>query len=151
MALTVGFIGLGNVGAKLAGSLLRNKTDVVVRDLDDTAVRSLVATGARAAASPAQMMANVDMVITCLPSPAISAAVLEDDDGILGAMRPGQVWMEMSTTDEAEVKRLGQRVVEVGGSRLTALSRAVAIVRIRVTFPYSPAVSARRSSASFHY
>ena len=55
------------------------------------------------------------MMITCLPSPAISAQVLEADDGILSTLRAGQVWAEMSTTDEAEVRRLGARVTEAGG------------------------------------
>ncbi len=113
--MRIGFIGLGNVGAKLAGSLLRNGIDLTIRDLDQAAAQPLLDAGAKWADSPAEMTATVDMVITCLPSPTISAAVMEDEDGILSALRPGQVWAEMSTTDESEVRRLGALVTAKGG------------------------------------
>ena len=113
--MKIGFIGLGNVGGKLAGSLLRNGIDTTVRDLDDALVASFVARGAKSGESPAAMMAACDAVITCLPSPAASAAVMEAEDGLLSAMGPGKIWMEMSTTDEAEVKRLGALVAAKGG------------------------------------
>lgn len=111
----VGFIGLGNVGAKLAGSLLRNGVDLVVLDLDPAAMQPFVDGGAAAAESPAALAAACQFVITCLPSPAASALVMEAPDGVLSAMQPGSVWMEMSTTDEAEVKRLGALVQQRGG------------------------------------
>ena len=52
--------------------------------------------------------------ITCLPSPAASAAVLEAGDGLLAGLGRGKVWAEMSTTDEAEVRRLGALVAATG-------------------------------------
>ena len=113
--MKVGFIGLGNVGGKLAGSLLRSGIDLTVRDLDRDAAQPFLAAGARWGESPAQMMRSADAVITCLPTPAASAAVLEAGDGLLPAMGPGKVWMEMSTTDEAEVRRLGEKVAALGG------------------------------------
>jgi len=113
---TVGFIGLGNVGGKLAGSLLRNGIGLTVRDLDREAARPFLDAGAKWAESPRELTESVDVVITCLPSPAASAAVLEADDGVLAGLRPGQIWMEMSTTDEAEIRRLGARVAELGGN-----------------------------------
>ena len=112
---SIGFIGLGNVGAKLAGTLLRNKVDLTIRDLDKAAAQPLLDAGAKWAESPKEMAQNCDIIITCLPSPAISAAVMEADDGILAGMRAGMIWAEMSTTDEAEVKRLGRLVQERGG------------------------------------
>ncbi len=112
---SIGFIGLGNVGAKLAGTLLRNKVDLTIRDLDKAAAQPLLDAGAKWAESPKEMAQNCDIIITCLPSPAISAAVMEADDGILAGMRAGMIWAEMSTTDEAEVKRLGRIVQERGG------------------------------------
>ncbi len=113
---SVGFIGLGNVGGKLAGSLLRNGVELTVRDLDRAVAEPLVATGAAWADSPRELAESVDAVITCLPSPSASAAVMEADDGVLAGLRAGTVWMEMSTTDEAEVRRIGAKVVEHGGS-----------------------------------
>lgn len=113
--MRIGFIGLGNVGAKLAGTLLRNKVDLTIRDLDKAAAEPLLQKGAKWADSPKEMAENCDIIITCLPSPVISAAVMESDDGILAGMREGMIWAEMSTTDEAEVKRLGAIVEAKGG------------------------------------
>ncbi len=112
--MKIGFIGLGNVGGKLAGSILRNGLDLMVRDLDEGAAQHLLDAGASWADSPKEMAEACDIVITCLPSPAASAAVLEADDGLLAGFGPGKVWMEMSTTDEAEVKRLGAMVKATG-------------------------------------
>ena len=61
------------------------------------------------------MARDCDVVVTCLPSPAASARVLEGADGILQGLTPGTVWAEMSTTDEAEVVRLGSLVTARGG------------------------------------
>ena len=111
----IGFIGLGNVGGKLAGSLLRHGVDLTVRDLDAERVADFVARGAHSAASPRAMAEQVDIVITCLPSPAASRVVLESADGVLAGLAPGKVWLEMSTTDQAEVKRIGALIEARGG------------------------------------
>ena len=116
--MKIGFIGLGNVGGKLAGSLIRNGHDVTVRDLDDGLVQAFVARGAQAAASPRELAQAVDLIITCLPSPAASADVAEGPDGFLPALGPGKVWLEMSTTDHSEVVRLGALVEATGAMML---------------------------------
>ena len=113
--MKIGFIGLGNVGGKLAGSLLRNGFDLTVRDLNEQTVRTFIKKGAKFGESPKQMVESSDLVITCLPSPAVSAAVMEDYDGILAGMSAGKIWAEMSTTDEAEVIRLGEKVLNLDG------------------------------------
>jgi len=113
--MKVGFIGLGNVGGKLAGSLLRNGIDLTVRDLDKSIAQPFLDGGASWADSPREMAEKVDILITCLPSPAASAAVMENEnDGALLALGPGKVWAEMSTTDKDEVLRLGAKVKAVG-------------------------------------
>ena len=112
--MKIGFIGLGNVGGKLAGSLIRNGHDVTVRDLDKTIAQPFLDKGAVWADSPKEMAQACEAVITCLPSPAASAAVMEADDGLLQGFSEGKIWMEMSTTDEAEVKRLGAKVEKLG-------------------------------------
>jgi len=113
-ALKVGFIGLGNVGGKLAGSLQRNGFDLIVRDLDRTAAQMFLDAGAEWADSPREMAEAADVIITCLPSPSIVSAVMEGDDGVLAGLGPGKTWMEMSTTDESEVRRLGALVQGAG-------------------------------------
>jgi 3-hydroxyisobutyrate dehydrogenase len=110
--MKVGFIGLGNVGAKLAGSLLRNGIDLSIHDLDAHAVAGFVARGARDGQSPAAMMRHCDVVITCLPSPAACRVVVEE---MLPEVGPGKIWMEMSTTDAGDVAELGSRVIAKGG------------------------------------
>ena len=110
--MKIGFIGLGNVGGKLSGSLIRNGLDVAVHDLNAALVATKVASGAKDGQSPALLMKTCDVVITCLPSPAVSAAVL---DQMLPYVKQGKIWMEMSTTDEAEVKRISTQVSTLGG------------------------------------
>ncbi|MGC6454659.1 MAG: NAD(P)-dependent oxidoreductase [Candidatus Puniceispirillaceae bacterium] len=112
----VGFIGLGNVGGKLAGSLLRNGIEVTVRDLDRAVAQPFIDGGAGWGDSPRAMAESCDIVITCLPSPAASAAVMEAEDGILAGLGAGKIWAEMSTTDEAEVTRLGALVAATGAA-----------------------------------
>jgi 3-hydroxyisobutyrate dehydrogenase len=111
--MKTGFVGLGNVGGKLAGSLLRNGIDLQVHDLDPALVADFVARGAVAGGSPLEMMRACNVVITCLPSPAASAAVVAE---MLPAMGPGKIWMEMSTTDADEVLRLAAEVEATGGT-----------------------------------
>jgi len=111
--MRVGFIGLGNVGGKLSGSLLRNGVELVVHDLNPDLVQRVVELGAMAGGDPTAMMQTCDVVITCLPNPAASDAVMQQ---MLPEIQPGKIWMEMSTTDEAEVKRLGAEVTARGGA-----------------------------------
>lgn len=113
--MKIGFIGLGNVGGKLAGSVIHNGHDLTVLDLNPALVEQHVAKGAKAAATPLELGQQVDLIITCLPSPAASAAVAEGEDGFLPALGPGKIWLEMSTTDHAEVIRLGA-LVEARGA-----------------------------------
>jgi len=116
--MRVGFIGLGQLGSKLAGSLQRNGVDLVVRDLDRGAAESLLAGGAAWAASPAELAAACEVAITCLPSPAACAAVMEAEQGLLAGLAPGKLWLEMSTTDEAEMRRLAGLVEDAGAQAL---------------------------------
>ena len=114
--VSVGFIGLGNVGGKLAGSLLRNGVELTVRDLDRDVAQPFIDGGAAWGESPKAMAQSCDIIITCLPSPAASAAVMEAEDGILAGLGAGKIWAEMSTTDEAEVTRLGAMVEATGAA-----------------------------------
>jgi 3-hydroxyisobutyrate dehydrogenase len=110
--MKVGFIGLGNVGGKLAKSLLRNKFDLTVRDLDKDLTKSFSDLGAKVANSAKELAEQVDLIITCLPSPQICAEVMEGNEGILDGLSENKIWLEMSTTDEAEVKRIGKKVID---------------------------------------
>ena len=113
--MKIGFIGLGNVGGKLAGSLLRNKFDLTVRDLDENLTNEFKNLGAKVASSAKELSEQVDLIITCLPSPKICADVMEGKNGVLEGISQNKIWLEMSTTDEAEIKRIGKKVIEKNG------------------------------------
>ena len=111
--MKIGFVGLGNVGAKLAGSLLRNGHDLYVHDLNADFVSGFVNRGAKDGKSPAELMRTCEAVITCLPSSEACSAVVT---GMLDEIKPGKIWMEMSTTDASEVSRLAAIVIAKGGA-----------------------------------
>ena len=113
--MKIGFIGLGNVGGKLAGSLLRNNFELTILDLNSKLMKKFEEKGASIANTPKELAKNVDLIITCLPSPEICAEVMESPDGIIGGISKNKIWLEMSTTDESEVKRLGGLISKKGG------------------------------------
>ena len=116
--MKIGFIGLGNVGGKLANSLLRNKFDLTVRDLEENLTKDFANNGAKVAKSAKELSEKVDLIITCLPSPKICSEVMEAKDGIINGLSENKIWLEMSTTDESEVKRLGKLVAAKGAAPL---------------------------------
>ena len=118
--MKIGFIGLGNVGGKLAGSLLRNKFNLTVIDLDDNLVKDFVSKGSATAKSPKELAEKVDLIITCLPSPKICSEVMEKKDGVIEGLSKNKIWLEMSTTDSKEVKRIGELVKSKGAIPLDA-------------------------------
>ena len=109
--MKIGFIGLGNVGGKLAGSLLRNKFDLTVRDLDEKLANDFKNKGAKIAKTAKALAEQTDLIITCLPSPEICSEVMESEEGVINGLSKNKIWLEMSTTDESEVKRLGKLVL----------------------------------------
>ena len=89
--MKIGFIGLGNVGAKLAKSLLRNKFNLTVRDLNEKLTKEFLAEGALISNSPKDLTKNVDLIITCLPSPKACSEVMEGEDGVIKALTKNNV------------------------------------------------------------
>ena len=110
--MRIGFIGLGNVGGKLAGSLIRNNFTLTVFDLDKEIMNNFKSKGANTSKNPKELAEAVDVVITCLPSPDACKQVMESDDGVIAGLSKDKVWLEMSTTDENDVKRMGKLVNE---------------------------------------
>ena len=108
--MKIGFIGLGNIGGKLAGSLLRNKFNLTVIDLDDNLVKEFVSKGSEKEKSAKKLAEKVDLIITCLPSPKVCSEVMEKKDGVIEGLSKNKIWLEMSTTDNKEVKRIGELV-----------------------------------------
>ncbi len=112
--MNYGYIGLGNLGGHLAASLIRAGHQVTVYDRDASLALRLQYMGAQVAQSAAELAAAVDHVFTCLPSPAVSEAVLAE---ILPRMKPGATWIENSTLGRDDIVRLGA-VAQAAGVRL---------------------------------
>lgn len=118
--MRVAFVGTGNLGAKLAGRLVADGFDVTVHDRRRESAEPLLTRGARWAPSPADAAADVDTVITCLPSPAVAAAVVAGEGGVFSTLRSGGTWIEMSTSDKHETGRLARLGAERGIATLEA-------------------------------
>ncbi len=112
-----GYVGLGNLGGHLAASLIRKGFDVVVYDRDPALSARHAAMGAKVATSAADLAAQVDHVFTCLPSPAVSEAVLAE---LLTRLKPGSTWIENSTLGREDILRLGGLAEQSGVNLLEA-------------------------------
>ena len=118
--MKIGFIGLGNVGGKLAESLFRNQFDLIVHDLDNVATDTFKSRGIKIANSPGELTKEADVIITCLPSPEVCEDVMNGENGILKNISKDKIWIEMSTTDQKEVIRLGKFIKEKGATPIEA-------------------------------
>ena len=112
--MTVGFIGLGNMGRPMASNLVRKGTDAIVHDVNPDPVRALVALGARAAGSAAAVASASDVVFTMLPTTAVVAEVIGGADGVIAHARPGSVIVDMSTIDPLVSDRLAAQAAARG-------------------------------------
>ena len=116
--MKIGFIGLGNVGGKLANNLIKSRYKLIVRDLDAKLSKKFKKKGAVIASSPKELAENSDIVITCLPSPKACSKVMTAKNGVLEGLSKNKIWLEMSTTDQSEVKRIGIMVKKKGSYAL---------------------------------
>ena len=94
---TVGFIGLGKMGTPLALNIQKAGYPMVVYDAQEAAVRPLLEGGARLAGSPAEVARLCDVVATCLPRPQVVEQVVTGPEGILEGIRPGGIYLDIST------------------------------------------------------
>ena len=109
----VGFIGLGSVGAKLAGTLVRSGAEVWLHDLDQSRAVPLLAQGACWGGDPVELARSCRVIVTCLPHPDISRQVIEEQ--MLPHWQPQTIWLEMSTTDYGVMRDLAAKIIAVGG------------------------------------
>ena len=83
--------------------------------MDENLTNEFKNLGAKVASSARELAEQVDLIITCLPSPKICADVMEGENGVLEGITQNKIWLEMTTTDEAEIKRIGKKVIEKNG------------------------------------
>ena len=112
--MRLGFVGLGNLGRHLAASLARAGFPLTVHDRDEAAARPLLDAGAAWASSPAAVAAASESVFTCLPSPRAVADVLTGEAGVLAGMHASGTWIDSSTNDPRELRRLAALAEEAG-------------------------------------
>ena len=97
--MKIGLVGVGELGTAVAKNMLKAGHELVLFDLNKASVAPWVEKGATAAGSAAELAAQVDAVVTALPTPPIVFDTLLGQGGVLAAMRPGTVWIDHSTTD----------------------------------------------------
>jgi 2-hydroxy-3-oxopropionate reductase len=120
MSSPIGFIGLGLMGKPMALNLLKHGFPVVVHNRSRAAVDALVAAGATAANSPAEVARAARRIVTMLPDGPDVSLVLEGDTGVFDAMSRGTVIVDSSTIAPAVARRLAARAAELGATLLDA-------------------------------
>ena len=105
----VGFIGLGNVGSKVANNIIKQGYILYIYDLDSDTSKNLVSKGAVFCKCIDQLFKNVSVFITCLPSPKSVKDVILNN---LTHIKKEHLWIEMSTTDEEDMKSLSNLVLK---------------------------------------
>jgi len=101
--MRVGFIGLGTMGGRVALVVRAAGHELVVHDLRKQAASRHIQAGATWADSPGEVAAHSDVVFTSLPGPRDVEAVAEQ---LLGAMRPGTAWFDLSTNSPTLIRKL---------------------------------------------
>ena len=101
--VNIGFIGLGNVGSRIARNILKGGFKLFVNDLDQNLSKKLIDEGAQWCSDLKSLASQSTIIITCLPSPFAVNNVLTK---LLPFLNTNHLWMEMSTTDESEMIRL---------------------------------------------
>jgi len=112
--MKIGFIGLGNLGHPLAMSLVKAGHDVTVSDLRPECGAAFIEAGAKCSDNIADVCRDAEAVITALPSPEASRAVVEKAGGVFDHLSKGSCWIEMSTTDFEDIQRLSGVALKKG-------------------------------------
>src|SRR6185369_7713636 len=114
MAMQIGFIGLGMMGAGMASNLQKAGHQLIVHDLSRQAASRHLANGTTWAESPRALAEQVDLVFTSLPTPADVEKVDISEDGLASGFRKGAAWFDLSTNAVDVVRRLHGQLAEHG-------------------------------------
>ena len=114
---TVGFIGLGNMGGGMAGNIQKAGYPMVVYDLREEATRPFLEAGARLGSSPADVAERCDVTLTSLPGPREVELVATGTEGILEGIKPGSIYIDLSTSRPTLIRELEVQVPRQGRPR----------------------------------
>jgi len=120
MSEQVGFIGLGIMGRGMARNLLKAGFKVCVWNRTSSKMDELAAEGATKAASPADLAAQSDVVITCVSDTPDVEAVILGDDGVIHGLRPGALVIDMSTISPHATREIARKLAGKGAHMLDA-------------------------------
>ncbi len=116
--MIIGFIGLGTMGAPMARNILGKGHGLIVADVQPAAVAALTAAGATAAATPREVAAGSEIVITMLPDAPDVEKVALGPDGIVAGIKPGAVYIDMSTIDPGTTRKVGAAIASRGATMI---------------------------------
>ncbi len=109
----VGFIGLGIMGAPMAGHLIKAGHEVFLHSRSGVPA-ALTAAGGKACASGKEVAQRADVVIVMVPDTPHVAAVLFDPDGVAAGLHPGSIVVDMSSISPVETKKFAERIRSLG-------------------------------------
>jgi len=116
--MNVGFVGLGTMGKPMARNLLNKGHRLVVADTQPAPVAELLGAGARAAATPKEVAAASEIVITMLPDAPDVVEVALGAGGIVAGIQRGAVYIDMSTIDPGTTRRIGAAIGDRGATMI---------------------------------
>ena len=117
---TVGFIGLGNMGASMANNIQKTGYPMVVFDIREAATRQFLEAGARLASSPAEAASLCEVTLTSLPGPKEVEQVAVGREGVLEGIKPGSIFVELSTSRPTLIREIEPRFRAKGAHVLDA-------------------------------
>jgi 2-hydroxymethylglutarate dehydrogenase len=118
--MTLGLIGVGNIGFPICQNFIKHGHEVYVHDIANAAVERAVAAGAKARRDPASVARDADVVFTCLPGPQEVEAVALGPDGVSAAARAGLVLVDLTTNFPEPVRALAAQLSQHGIAMLEA-------------------------------
>lgn len=118
--LNVGFIGLGNIGEGVAGNIQRAGYPLTVLDVRAERVASFVERGATGASTASELARHSDVIFTSLPGPTEVEQVVRGKDGLLEGLRPGSIFVDLSTNRPSLIRSLATDVSKAGGVMMDA-------------------------------
>ncbi|HTV69811.1 MAG TPA: 3-hydroxyisobutyrate dehydrogenase [Rhizobiaceae bacterium] len=117
---TIGFIGLGNMGAPMAANLVKAKHDVTGYDLSEAALSAFAATGGERAATLTEAVDNAEIIITMLPAGPHARHAYQSEGGVLSRARQGALLIDCSTIDVETARALNRAAATAGFDMLDA-------------------------------
>jgi len=118
--MSVGFVGLGNMGQGMVDNLLAKDADLTVFTRTQSKIEAMIARGAKGATSVVDLASKVDVVLVCLPDVKTSRDLLLGSDGVIVNARPGQVIVDHSTVDIATSRACAEAAETKGAHFLDA-------------------------------